>query len=100
MSVSRNVVHITAEMKRRGLLNGAYWLSMYTTFFAILSLIFYVLESPQNKTSRGVLRNAREGKNTLASLAPRSMAADRSTKILDVCISPKFRYHSVAQRSL
>jgi hypothetical protein len=26
VSVSRNVVHITTEMKRRGLLIGAYWL--------------------------------------------------------------------------
>ncbi|KAL9612286.1 MAG: hypothetical protein Q9167_003109 [Letrouitia subvulpina] len=82
VSVSRNVIHITTEMKKRGLLNGAYWFTMYTTFFAILSLVFYVLENPQNSNSQDILQEAYEGRDTLACLAPRSMAADRSTKTL------------------
>lgn len=84
VSVSRNVIHITVEMKRRGLLIGAYWFTMYTTFFAILSLVFYVLENPNNSTSQDILRDANEGKEVLASLAKRSMAADRCTSTLAV----------------
>ena len=87
VSVSRNIVHITGEMKKRGLLVGSYWFYMYTTFFAILSLIFFVLENPQSSTSKDILRDAHEGKETLASLAQRSMAADRCSKVLVVCIS-------------
>lgn len=30
VSVSRNIVHITAEMKKRGLLVGAYWFTVST----------------------------------------------------------------------
>ncbi len=86
VSVSRNIVHITGEMKKRGLLTGAYWFYMYTTFFAILSLVFFVLENPQSPTSKDILRDAYEGKDTLASLAQRSMAADRCSKTLAVCI--------------
>lgn len=86
VSVSRNIIHITSEMKRRELLTGAYWFSMYTTFFAVLSLLFYVTENPHNAASQGILRDAHEGRDTLASLAPRSMAADRSTRVLKVCI--------------
>ena len=84
VSVSRNVIHITAEMKKRGLLVGAYWFTMYTTFFAILSLIFFVFENLDNPTSQDILRDAMEGKDTLASLASRSMAADRCSVTLEV----------------
>jgi hypothetical protein len=90
ISVSRNIVHIATEMKKRGLLRGAYWFSMYTTFFAVLSLVFYALENPENETSQEVLKIAREGKDTLESLAMRSMAADRCNETLKVTIlSPK-----------
>ena len=72
-------------MKKRGLLVGAYWFYMYTTFFAIISLVFFVLENPHNTATPDTLRDAYEGKNTLASLAKRSMAADKCTLTLAVC---------------
>lgn len=84
VSVSRNVVHIACEMKRKGLLAGAYWFTMYTTFFAILSLVFYALENPDNDASQDVLRVATEGKETLRKLTKRSMAADRCSATLQV----------------
>lgn len=86
VSVSRNIIHCTSEMKRRGLLVGAYWFYMYTTFFAIISLVFFALENPQSSTSKEILRDASEGRDALASLAKRSMAADRCTLTLAVCI--------------
>lgn len=82
VSVSRNIIHIAIEMKKRRLLIGAYWFTMYTTFFAILSLVFYALENPENNASQDVLRVAKEGKDTLEALAKRSMAADRCTATL------------------
>ncbi|KAJ9192023.1 transcriptional regulator family: Fungal Specific TF [Paecilomyces variotii] len=84
VSVSRNVVHITAGMYKRGFLNGSFWFTMYTTYFAILSLIFFVLENPDSPTAKdGVLKDALEGKNTLAGLAKKSMAADRCSQSLN-----------------
>ncbi|KAF2232946.1 hypothetical protein EV356DRAFT_568417 [Viridothelium virens] len=82
VSVSRNIVHITAEMKKQGLLVGSHWFVMYTTFFAVLSLVFYSLENPDTATSQDVMRDAYEGRDTLAALAKRSMAADRCTATL------------------
>jgi hypothetical protein len=82
VSVSRNIVHITSEMKRRGLLVGSYWFVMYTTYFAILSLVFFVLNNPDSSTAQEVLKDAMEGKDTLAGLAKRSLAADRCTHSL------------------
>lgn len=85
VSVSRNVVHITAGMYKRRFLNGSFWFTMYTTYFAILSLIFFVLENPDSPTAKdGVLKDALEGKNTLAGLAKKSMAADRCSQSLNV----------------
>jgi hypothetical protein len=86
ISVSRNIIHITAEMKKRGLLTGAYWFSMYTTFFAIISILYYVLENPDSPTSHELFKDAMEGKEVLAHFAKRSMAADRCTATLNVSI--------------
>ncbi|KAF2712963.1 hypothetical protein K504DRAFT_472475 [Pleomassaria siparia CBS 279.74] len=83
ISVSRNIIHITAEMKKRGLLTGAYWFSMYTTFFAIISILYFVLENPDSLTSQELFRDAMEGKEGLAHFAKRSMAADRCTATLE-----------------
>jgi hypothetical protein len=84
VSVARNIVHITSEMKRRGLLVGAYWFVMYTTYFAIISLVYFVLENPNSPTGADILKDALEGRETLASLAQKSMAADRCTESLAV----------------
>ena len=85
VSVSRNVIHITTEMSARGLLIGAYWFVMYTTMLAIISLVFFVLENPDSTTCQELLKDAVRGKDVLASLARRSMAADRCTQTLAVC---------------
>lgn len=82
VNVSRNIVHITSQMKQKGLLNGSFWFTMYTTFFSILSLVYFAAENPDNPTTEAVLKDAYEGKEILASLATRSMAADRCTATL------------------
>jgi hypothetical protein len=84
ISVARNIVHITTQMKKRGLLVGSYWFVMYTTYYAILSLVFFVIENPNSPTSKDILKDAVEGRDTLAALAKRSLAADRCTASLTV----------------
>jgi hypothetical protein len=84
VSVSRNIVHITTEMKRRGFLHGAYWFTMYTTFFSILSLVFFVLENPNKSGSLEILSDAMDGKVALDGLARGSQAADRCSIALKV----------------
>jgi hypothetical protein len=84
VSVSRNVIHITQEMSRRGLLIGSFWFVMYTTFLAIVSLVFFALENPDSKSSEDIIQDAITGKEILAKLAKGSMAADRCTQTLKV----------------
>lgn len=88
VSVARNVVHIATEMKKRGLLLGAYWFTMYTTFFAILSLVFFVLENPDKSGSHEILADANDGKDALNGLAKQSQAADRCSMALRVSLPP------------
>ncbi|EMD01125.1 hypothetical protein BAUCODRAFT_197012 [Baudoinia panamericana UAMH 10762] len=83
VNVSRNIIHIATQMKQKGLLNGAFWFIMYTTFFAILSLVYFAAENPDNATTQAVMKDALEGRQILASLARRSMAADRCTATLN-----------------
>ena len=84
VGVCRNLIHITTQMKGKGLLMGAYWFVMYTTFSSIVTLVFFVLENLDDPASVDVLRDAQEGKQTLARLSKRSLAADRCTHTLDV----------------
>ncbi|KAI9684188.1 MAG: hypothetical protein M1829_003458 [Trizodia sp. TS-e1964] len=82
ISVSRNIIHITAEMRKRGLLVGSYWFITYTTFFAIISLVFCILEAPQSSIIQEILRDAHEGREVLAGMAKASLAAERCTVLL------------------
>ncbi len=84
VSVSRNIVQLTGQMKRKGLLVGSYWFYMYTTFFAIISLVFYILENPQSAEVGDIEKDAYEGRDTLAALAAKSLAADTCSRMLTV----------------
>ena len=82
VNLSRNTIHLCAQMKQKGLLNGAHWFVMYTTFFAVMSLVYFAAENPENLTTDAVMKDAMQGREVLASLAKRSMAADRCTATL------------------
>ncbi|KAL9051247.1 MAG: hypothetical protein Q9162_006136 [Coniocarpon cinnabarinum] len=69
-------------MNQNGLLVGSYWFTMYTAFFAVLSLVFYALET--GAVSKEITSDATVGRQTLAILAKRSMAADRCTNSLTI----------------
>ena len=57
---------------------------MYTTFFAIISLVYFVLENPKNDAAQAMLADANAGKDALKGLAQRSQAADRCSAALKV----------------
>ncbi|KAK4237914.1 fungal-specific transcription factor domain-containing protein [Achaetomium macrosporum] len=83
ITVSRNIVHIGIEIRKQAALIGPYWFVLYTKFFAILSLIFFVLENPDKPGSAEILADAQAGRDAIASLAQRSLAADRITSALN-----------------
>jgi hypothetical protein len=82
VNVSRKIVHTADEMKKRGILNGAYWFTIYTTFFSVITLLYYVLENPADVTSLAILSDAETGRALLLSLKDRSLAAERCSMAL------------------
>lgn len=84
VGVSRNIVRIAAEMSQQGLLNGAYWFTVYTTFFGIISLAYFVHENPSHKDSQEILTEAQAGRDALRYLAKRNVAANRCSNTLVV----------------
>ncbi|KAH6636526.1 fungal-specific transcription factor domain-containing protein [Chaetomium tenue] len=86
ITVCRNIIHIGSEIQKQAALIGPYWFILYTEFFAILSLVFYVLENPDKPGSAEILADAKTGRDVIATLAKRSLAADRIT----VALNPLF----------
>lgn len=84
ISVSRNIVHIGAEIKKQEVLAGPYWFILYTVFFGILSLVFYALENPDKPGSAEMLAEAAAAKDMINSLTRRSLTADRVAETLNV----------------
>ncbi|KAH8909980.1 hypothetical protein BR93DRAFT_444523 [Coniochaeta sp. PMI_546] len=82
ITVSRNIVHIGIEIQKQAHLIGPYWFALYTQFFAIISLVYYVLENPDKPGATEILADAREGSEVIASLSQRSVAAERITNAL------------------
>lgn len=95
ISVSRNIVHIGVEIQKQAVLIGPYWFILYTEFFAILSLIFFVLENPDKPGTAEILADARAGREVIAHLSQRSLAADRIANALKAGFFPLFvLFHS------
>ncbi|KAI5457834.1 hypothetical protein BGZ63DRAFT_364201 [Mariannaea sp. PMI_226] len=84
ISVSRNIVHIGLEIRKQRVLSGPYWFMLYTEFFAVLSLVFYAIENPEKPGSGEVLADARAGRQMIAALADKSVAAERVSNALTV----------------
>jgi hypothetical protein len=87
-------------MNKKGLLIGAYWFTMYTTFISILTLVFFVFENPNNASSNEIIKDAKQGQAILTALAKRSMAADRCARTLHGLFEEfeKIRHDAAANR--
>lgn len=84
ISVARNIVHLGIEMRAQVSLVGPYWFTLFTEFFAIITLVYYVLENQDKPEAKEYLADATAGKDMISELARRSMAADRISDALGV----------------
>lgn len=84
VTVSRKIVHIADDMRKAGILNGAYWFTIYTTFFSIITLVYYVLVNPPDELLLEILEDAKLGRQCIANVQELSLAAKRCTVGLTV----------------
>ncbi|KAI1173901.1 hypothetical protein F4777DRAFT_416198 [Nemania sp. FL0916] len=83
ITVARNIIHIGTEMRKQVSLVGPYWFTLFSEFFAIISLVFFVLENQDKPGSKEILADAIAGKNMIGELAAKSMVADRISSALE-----------------
>lgn len=83
IKVSRTAMHIAHDLVSKKLLNGAYWFSIYTIFFSVACLVYYVHENPGDAEALEIRQDAELGKNALTSLKDSSMAAQRTYNLLN-----------------
>ncbi|AOW03285.1 YALI0C22990p [Yarrowia lipolytica CLIB122] len=83
INVARTVMYIADELVSNKLLNGAYWYSIYTIFFSVACLVFYVHENPDTLQSEQIRSDAELGKNALMILKDSSISAARTYKLLN-----------------
>ncbi len=84
INVCRNIIHIGLEIQRQAVLIGPYWFTTYTQFFAVLSVVLYVLHNPERLGASELISDAKLGRDCISGLTQRSLAADRVTAALNV----------------
>ncbi|KAK8058983.1 Activator of stress protein 1 [Apiospora phragmitis] len=84
ISVARNIMQIGTEMRKQVSLVGPYWFTFFTEFFAIISLIFFILENKEKPGVVDLMADATAGREMISKLAPKSMAADRISNALNI----------------
>ena len=68
---------------------GPYWFTLFSEFYAIISLVFFVLENQDKSGSKEILSDAIAGKNMIGELAAKSTVADRISSALEVSHIPR-----------
>ncbi|KAL6900051.1 hypothetical protein GGI43DRAFT_423177 [Trichoderma evansii] len=82
VGASRNIIDITRDMHTKGLLRGAHWFPMHTTYFATLTLIYPILEDKQvSPLKLDAVEGAFEGMNVLEALAKNGLAVERCPRL-------------------
>lgn len=86
ISVARTVVNLAQDMIKKNLISGSYWFSIYTIFFSVACLVYYVHEVPFDEFHPdyiGIRSDAEAGREILTLLKDSSMAASRTYNILN-----------------
>jgi hypothetical protein len=86
IQVSKKAVYFANDLVSKDLLSGSYWFAVYTLFFSVACLIYYVHENSFNQQDfddySDIVAAAEVGKNTLSKLKDSSMAGQRTYKLL------------------
>ncbi|CDK26153.1 unnamed protein product [Kuraishia capsulata CBS 1993] len=90
INVARVVVKLAEDMIAKRMLSGSYWFSIYTIFFSVACLVYYVHFAPTvnrhgqyDKEYAEIKKDADAGKKVLDVLKDSSMAARRTYNILN-----------------
>lgn len=77
VTASMQVIWIVEQMDTHGLLIGAYWFTVYITFFAVMSLCMFILGNAGDPTASEAMAAAVKGRAILFRLSSESASAAR-----------------------
>lgn len=83
INVARRVMYLANDLVAKNMLHGAYWYSIYTIFFSVASLVYYVHENAMDGDTYGIRLDAEMGKNALKKFKESSQSAQRTYDILN-----------------
>ncbi len=86
VKAAKQVIRLVGDLNDHGLLNGAYWFTVFTTFLAIMSLVMYTINNPDDPQLEEILHLAESGQQILLGLSIRSLTADRCAAFLTVSL--------------
>lgn len=86
-TASQDTIAIAQEMDTRGFVCAASWPSVYTTFLATVSLIFFTVMS-RNPSVLSANEDANKGIALLTKLKCHDLGPKRCLAVLDVCVIP------------
>jgi len=105
INVARVVVKLAEDMIKRQILSGSYWFSIYTIFFSVACLVYYVHYAPSRLPDGGldpnyaaVKKDAEVGKKVLDQLKDSSSAARRTYNILNALFDQMNRQSAGSNR--
>jgi len=84
VTASMQVIWIVEQMDTHGLLIGAYWFTVYITFFAVMSLCMFILGNAGDPTASEAMAAAVKGRAILFRLSSESASAARCVASLGV----------------
>ncbi|KAF2178942.1 hypothetical protein K469DRAFT_323663 [Zopfia rhizophila CBS 207.26] len=82
LQVSQKIVDIMEQMASKHGLIDSHWFTMYTTYFAVLNLLYIFHKSPASGLRDSIARDALKGRDVLARFGKRSLAAARCVRSL------------------
>lgn len=79
--ISKEIIILAEDMINKKLVNGSYWFSVYTIFFAVACLVYYFLEI--DNENQDINQAIEKGKHILSNLKQRSVSAERIYNLLN-----------------
>ena len=86
IKAAKQVIELLKEMYIQDFLNGPDWFFTYITYFAVMSLVTFVLNNREDASAQAYIAVADGGRHILSSLGVRSSMANRCAASLTVSL--------------
>ena len=91
IKAAKQVIELLKEMYIQDFLNGPDWFFTFITYFAVMSLVTFVLNNRDDASAQGYIAVAKSGRQILGNLGVRGSIANRCAASLTVSLEQPAR---------